>query len=254
MNEKREFENKVAIVFGASRGIGAAAARGFARRGAAVVLAARGLGALEEVAGTIDSEGGSAAVVQCDVTEPEQVESVVDTALSRFGRLDMAFNNAGGNLAYARLAETSVEDFDRTLQVNVRGTFLAMRFEIPAMLDDGGGAIVNTASTAGLQSATGIGAYATAKHGVLGLTKTAALDYAQQNVRVNALAPGAVMTDEFLRGGQRAIDGATAATPMRRIGSPEEVAAAALWLCSSEASFVTGETLVVDGGRLAGAG
>jgi NAD(P)-dependent dehydrogenase (short-subunit alcohol dehydrogenase family) len=249
----RLLEGKVALVTGASRGIGAAAARAFAAEGAAVTLAARDRDALDPIVKEIEADGGRAISVRTDVTDAATVAAAVDATKAEFGRLDAAFNNAGGGHAFGPLAEIDLEEFDDELAVNLRGVFVSMKHEIPAMLEGGGGAIVNNASTAGIQAARGISVYSASKAGVIvGLTKTASLDYAQRGVRINAVAPGSVLTDLMLRGGEKAIAGATAATPMRRIGEPEEVAAAAVWLCSDQASYVTGATLPVDGGRLAG--
>jgi len=248
------FAGRVALVTGASRGIGAAAARAFAGAGAAVALAARDVEALEQLADEIGAGGGRALAVPTDVTDAEAVRRLVDTTVGTFGRLDVAFNNAGGGgRGKAPLAEIPVEDFDAVLDVNLRGVFLAMKYEIPAMLASGGGAIVNTSSTAGLAgAAAGISPYVSAKHGLQGLTKIAALDYAEHGVRVNAVAPGPILTDLLASIGEEGRRRATQAVPMRRLGRPEEVAAAAVWLCSEEAAFVTGATLAIDGGKLAG--
>jgi NAD(P)-dependent dehydrogenase (short-subunit alcohol dehydrogenase family) len=246
-------DGKVAIVTGASRGIGAASALAFADAGARVVLAARTAERLSAVAEQINARGGKALAVPTDVTDPASMEHLVEMTVATFGRLDAAFNNAGANQFPRALAEIPLEDFDIGLRVNLYGVFLAMHFEIPAMLAGGGGAIVNMGSTAGLQGAPGMAAYAAAKHGVVGLTKTAALDYGRRNIRVNALAPGPIenelmaahMTDE-----RRQLIGAR--IPMGRLGTTDEVARTAVWLCTDQASFITGAVLSVDGGRGAG--
>jgi NAD(P)-dependent dehydrogenase (short-subunit alcohol dehydrogenase family) len=239
---------RVAIVTGASRGIGAATARAFAAAGARVALAARDEAAIAGICAEILGAGGQAVAVATDVTLPASVEHLIERTLESFGRLDIAFNNAGQGHRPVPLAEVSIEDFDRTLDVNLRGIFLCLKFEIPAMLLAGGGAIVNMASSAGLSGAPGIGPYMAAKHGVVGLTASAALDYADRNIRVNALAPGPIATHSEMTEALK--DQIGRGVPLGRMGTPEEVAAAAVWLCSEGASFITGTTLRVDGGKL----
>jgi NAD(P)-dependent dehydrogenase (short-subunit alcohol dehydrogenase family) len=240
-------------VTGASRGIGASVARSFAKAGAAVALASRDETALAGVAAQIRAEGGAALVVPTDVSDQAAVASLVEAVLTQFGRLDFACNNAaGGGHRPTPLADVPVEAFDSGLTVTLRGVFLAMKYEIPAMLSSGGGAIVNTSSTAGLQAVGGLAAYVSAKHGLEGLTKVAALDYAAGGIRVNAVAPGPILTDNLARAGEGAQRAAAAAMPMQRVGQPGEVAAVVVWLCSEEASYVTGATVVIDGGKLAG--
>jgi NAD(P)-dependent dehydrogenase (short-subunit alcohol dehydrogenase family) len=241
---------KVAIVTGASRGIGAAAAFAFAQAGAKVVLAARDEEALKRVADRINGAGLVAVSMPTDVTDPLSVENLVDLALEKFHRLDAAFNNAGGGHMPTPLAELDVERFDQALAANARGTFLSMKYEIPAMLETGGGSIVNMSSTAGLQGVNGIAGYVAGKHAVIGLTKAAAMDYAKQNVRVNAVAPGPILTERTV--GVIGPNQAMFAVPVGRVGNREEVSAVAVWLCSDLSSFVTGAVIPVDGGRLAG--
>jgi NAD(P)-dependent dehydrogenase (short-subunit alcohol dehydrogenase family) len=244
---------RVAVVTGASRGIGAAVARALSRAGASVVLAARDERALSEVAEKITAAGGRALAVTTDVTEPVSVRRLVEQALGAYGRLDVAVNNAaGGGHRPTPLADVAIEDYDSAIAVSLRGIFLAMRYEIPAMLDTGGGSIVNMASTAGLDAVGGLAGYVSSKFGVVGLTRTAALDYADRGVRVNALAPGPIRTETLERAGEQVQERVAGTLPMRRLGRPDEVAAAAVWLCSPESSFVTGATLTVDGGLLAG--
>lgn len=244
---------RVAIVTGASRGIGAATARAFARAGASVVLAARDEQALATVADEISATGGRALAVPTDVGDAASVRRLVEQTLGAYGRLDAAVNNAaGGGHRPTPLADVAVADYDSALQVSLRGVFLAMKYEIPAMLDGDGGAIVNMASTAGLEAVGGLAGYVSSKFGVVGLTRTAALDYAGSGVRVNALAPGPILTEQLARAGDQAQRAAAASLPVGRLGRPDEVAAAAVWLCSPESSFVTGATLPVDGGMLAG--
>jgi NAD(P)-dependent dehydrogenase (short-subunit alcohol dehydrogenase family) len=246
-------EGKVALVTGASRGIGASVARAFSRAGAAVALASRDAAALERVAGELNDMGGSALAVPTDVTDPEAVARLVEQTVARFGRLDIACNNAaGGGHPPMPLADVPLDAFDAAFAVNLRGVFLALRAEIPAMLEAGGGAIVNMSSTAGIQAVGGLSAYVSTKHGLEGLTKVAALDYAEHGIRVNAVAPGPILTENLIRAGVDAQAAAAAAMPMRRVGQPDEVADAVVCLCSEEAAFITGTTLVIDGGKLAG--
>jgi NAD(P)-dependent dehydrogenase (short-subunit alcohol dehydrogenase family) len=244
---------KVAIITGASRGIGAASARAFAEAGAAVVLAARDERALVALASEIRDAGGRALAVATDVGEPAAVERLVQQTLDAYGRLDAAFNNAADGHMPTPLADLAVDDFDRAVRGTLRGVFLSMKYEIAAMLASGGGAIVNMSSTAGVEGVRGMSGYAAAKHGVIGLTESAALEYASARVRVNAIAPGPILTERL-----QALDDAQRArvvgsVPMGRIGLPTEVAATAAWLCSDQASFITGATIPIDGGRLAGA-
>jgi NAD(P)-dependent dehydrogenase (short-subunit alcohol dehydrogenase family) len=254
VGERPILEGRVAIITGASRGIGAATSRAFAAAGAAVALAARDEAALASLADQLLAGGGRAIAVPTDVADPASVERLVDRTVGAFGRLDLAFNNAaGGGQGPTPLADLPVDAYDSAIAITLRGVFLSMRYEIPAMLEAGGGAIVNMASTAGLEGVGGLAGYVSAKHGVVGLTKTAALDYADRNLRVNALAPGPVLTDNLERAGEDAQRLAALAMPMRRIGRPEEVAAAVVWLCSDQAAFITGATLPIDGGKLAGA-
>jgi NAD(P)-dependent dehydrogenase (short-subunit alcohol dehydrogenase family) len=251
----REFElaGKVALVTGASRGIGTAVARAFCRAGAAVAVAARDTTRLEQLVDELRGEGGEALAVPTDVSDADQVGRMVERVVGEFARLDLACNNAaGGGHPPTPLAEVPLEAFDSALAVSLRGVFLALRAEIPAMLEAGGGAIVNTSSTAGLQGVGGLAAYVTAKHGLEGLTKVAALDYAADGIRVNAVAPGPILTDNLARAGAAAQEAAAEAMPLQRVGQPAEVAAAVVWLCSDQAAFITGTTLLIDGGRLAG--
>jgi NAD(P)-dependent dehydrogenase (short-subunit alcohol dehydrogenase family) len=250
---ERALQGKVALVTGASRGIGAVTARAFAGAGAAVVLAARDKGALGEQVGQIEQHGGQALAVPTDVADERAVQRLVERTVAAFGRLDVACNNAaGGGRPPTPFADLPVEDFDSAVRITLRGVFLAMKYEIAAMLDADGGAIVNMASTAGLHGVSGLAGYVSSKHAVVGLTKSAALDYAEHGVRVNALAPGPILTDRLAAAGETAQRQAALAMPMQRIGAPEEVAAAAVWLCSAASSFITGAILPIDGGQLAG--
>jgi NAD(P)-dependent dehydrogenase (short-subunit alcohol dehydrogenase family) len=246
-------DGRVAIVTGASRGIGATTARAMARAGAAVALAARDERALSSIAEQITAAGGRALAVPADVAEPASVEGLVARTVDAFGRLDAAFNNAaGGGHLPTRIGEVAIEDFDSMVAIGLRGVFLSLKYEIPAMLEAGGGAIVNMSSTAGLEAVGGLAGYVASKHGVIGLTKTAALEYAEQGVRVNAVAPGSILTERLEEAGEEMQRRAAMAMPIRRVGQPEEVAAAVVWLCSDEASYITGITLPIDGGMLAG--
>lgn len=245
-------EGKVAVVTGASRGIGAAAARAFAAAGAKVVLAARTRDALDAVVTEIQEAGGDGLAVPTDVTDDAAVAALVGRAVEAFGRLDVAFNNAGLGHRPTPLADLTVEQFDEAYAANARGVFLAMKHEIPAMLASGGGAIVNMASTAGVGGAPGMAGYAAAKHAVVGLTETAAIDYGKLGIRVNALAPGPILTENLARADEQVRRQVAEMLPLGRLGTPEDVAAAAVWLCSDQASFVSGATLTVDGGKLAG--
>ena len=244
---------RVALVAGASRGIGAATAEAFGAAGAAVVLGARDMHALESVAKRIESGGGRAIAVRTDVTDVDSMRNLVDQGLAAFGRLDAAFNNAAGGPMPAPLADIDPEEFDVGIATNIRGTFLGMKFQIKAMLaSSGGGAIVNMASIAGLSGTANLAAYVAGKAGIIGLTKVAALDYADQGIRVNVVAPGPILTYHLEAAGPEAQRLAGLSTPMRRTGTAAEVAQTVLWLCSSQSSFITGAVIPIDGGQSAG--
>ncbi len=246
-------EGKVAIITGASRGIGAATARVFSSAGASVALAARNEAALTALAGELSSDGSGAIVIPTDVGDAAAVERLVAKTVDALGRLDVAFNNAaGGGQAPTPLADLPVDAYDSAIAITLRSVFLSMKYEIPAMLETGGGAIVNMSSTAGIEAVGGLAGYVSAKHGVIGLTKTAALEYANQGIRVNAVAPGPILTENLERAGPEMQRRAGMAMPMQRVGQPEEVARAVLWLCSDQASYTTGATLPIEGGKLAG--
>jgi len=245
-------QGKVAIVAGAGRGIGAAAAWALSRAGATVVVAARTSSEIEALEGEIKKSGGSALAIPTDVTVERQVADLVNRSVATFGRLDIAFNNAGAGHRPKPLAEFDLADFEQTISTNLVGMFLAMRYEIPAMLAAGGGAIVNMSSTAGLQGAPGMGPYSAAKHGVIGLTKAAALDYGRSNIRINAIAPGPIVNERMAQLPEEARQHIARSVPLGRLGEVDQVAAAVVWLCSDEAAFVHGAVLAIDGGRLAG--
>jgi len=249
-----EQSEKVALVTGAASGIGRATALAFAQSGVKVVLADIS-DAGEGVASEIGRQTGVAtSFVRCDVSQSPQVEGMVRHAIERFGRIDYAFNNAGTEGMQAATAECSEENFDRTVAIDLKGTWLCMKYEIPQMLKQGGGAIVNCSSIAGVVGFANIPAYVASKHGVIGLTKTAALEYAQANIRVNAVCPGVIrtpMVDRFVGGNVEVMNALIAGEPVGRIGEPSEIADAVLYLCSSRASFVTGIAMAVDGGWVA---
>lgn len=252
MNDAPTLTGKVAVITGASRGIGAVTAKAMAAAGASVALGARDAAALTTVAREITDAGGRALAVPTDVGDPAAVERLVQRTLDEFGRLDLAFNNAaGGGNRPMPLADIPLEAFDSALQVNLRGIFLALKYEIPAMLRSGGGAIVNMSSTGGVRGVPGIGAYVASKHGVVGLTKTAALDYARQNIRINVVVPGPIYTHRLEQLEEPLRQKLAARVPLHRLGEPEEVAATVVWLCSDHSSFLTGATIPIDGGQLA---
>jgi NAD(P)-dependent dehydrogenase (short-subunit alcohol dehydrogenase family) len=243
---------RVALVAGASRGIGAATAESFAAAGAAVVLGARDLQALESVAQRVESAGGRAIAVRTDVADAQSMRNLVDQGLAAFGRLDAAFNNATDGPMPAPLADIDPSEFDRGIATNIRGTFLGMKFQVKAMLRSGGGAIVNMASVAGLTGTANLAAYVAGKAGIIGLTKVAALDYADQGIRANVVAPGPILTHHLQAAGPQAQRLAGLSTPMRRTGTPHEVAQTVVWLCSDQSSFITGAVIPIDGGQSAG--
>jgi NAD(P)-dependent dehydrogenase (short-subunit alcohol dehydrogenase family) len=255
-NDNGSYAGKVAFVTGAGSGIGHATALAFAREGASVVASDISEQNVRDTARRIEELGGRGLAVACDVTRTEELEAALEETIETFGRLDVAFNNAGVENEVKPLADVTEEEWDRTVAINLRGVFLCMKYEVPLMLEQGGGAIVNTSSGAGVKGFEGQAAYVAAKHGVVGLSKAAALDYAPQNVRINAICPGIIdtpMMDRFgggtLEGKERELASAAAAQPIGRAGKSEEIAAAVVWLCSDAASFVVGDAMVVDGGQ-----
>ena len=243
---------KVAIITAASRGIGEVIARRFAAASADIVLAARTRSSLDALAAELQRGGRRAVAVAADVTDSQAMAALVCATLEQFGRLDAAVNNAGGGFSgKTPIAELGEEDFEASLALNLTSVFVAMKHEIPAMIDACGGAIVNMSSGSGSRAHPGMGTYAVAKHGLHGLTKLAALDNAEQGIRGNALAPGPILAGPLAQAPEQFQQAAADSVPMRRIGRPDEVAAAAVWLCSDAASFITGATLPIDGGQLA---
>jgi NAD(P)-dependent dehydrogenase (short-subunit alcohol dehydrogenase family) len=245
------FENKVALVTGAGSGLGLAAAKAFAEAGASVVLADANETAVHSAAAELSARGHKALAIQCDVADDAQVEAMVERTVAAFGRLDAAYNNAGVQNVVADAADATRDDFDRVMSINLRGVWSCMKFELRQMLRQESGAIVNCSSIGGLVGGARRGTYQASKHGVLGLTKSAALDYAARGIRINAICPGIIhtpMLDRMMTTQADALNAMLKDVPIGRLGRPEEIANAVLWLCSPGASFVVGHALTVDGG------
>jgi NAD(P)-dependent dehydrogenase (short-subunit alcohol dehydrogenase family) len=246
------FENKVALVTGAASGLGLATARAFAESGGSVVLADWNEKAVRSAVDEPAAKGHKVLAVRCDVSDDAQIEAMVEQTVATFGGLDAAYNNAGVQNVNAETADAPREDFDRVAAINLRGVWSCMKFELRQMRKQGSGAIVNCSSIGGLVGAPGRGTYHAAKHGVIGLTRSAALEYAANGIRINAVCPGVIrtpMVDQMMAAGQTdALNAMLKDVPIGRLGRPEEVADAVLWLCSPAASLVVGHSLVVDGG------
>ncbi len=247
-------EGKVAVVTGAGGGIGRAASLIFAREGASVVVADIDVVQGEQTAHLIEQAGGKAIFLKCDVSLAADCEALTNAAVVNFGGLHCAFNNAGVEGAASKLADATEENFMLNYRVNILGVFLCMKYQIKQMLVQGGGAIVNTASDAGLIGVKNLGQYSAAKHAVIGLTKSAALDYATKSIRINAVCPGPIRTpmlERLFDESPRIADAMIAAQPVKRLGEPSEIGDAAVYLCSDAASYITGHALPVDGGYMA---
>ncbi len=241
---------KVILVTGASRGIGEESARIFSRMGASTILVARDTNKINGIVKELKEAGAEASGFAADVRDYSSVEGAVRMTIENYGKLNGAFNNAGSGHMPRKLADLSVDDFAAAISVNLIGTFNSMKTEIPALLGSGGGSIVNMSSTAGIQGVRGMSAYAPAKEGIIGLTKSSALDYSRESIRINAIAPGPISTHRL--SDPAIVEQMRPAVTMYRTGKQSEVALAAAFLLSDMSSFVTGETLIVDGGRMAG--
>ena len=248
MARNARFTNKVVFITGAASGIGRAAALAFAAEGARLAILDRSADALEAVQASTKGAGGEVLSIAADVSSPDQIEAAIQQTISRFERLDIAFNNAGVENKAAPVHETDLAEWDRIIGINLRGTFVCMKYELAQMVKQGGGVVVNTSSGAGIRGVAGGASYAASKHAIIGLTRSAALDYAKQNICVNAVLPGNIetpMMDRFTGGDiQKAID----LEPVGRLGKPEEIAEAVLWMASDLGGFVTGAATVIDGG------
>lgn len=246
-------EGKASVVTGGGSGLGQASAVALAQAGATVTIADVDDAGGNETVALIQKDGGDAEFVHADVTQPDEVEGLIAKAVERWGHLDCAVNNAGTTGPNGFTADYTLDDWNRTIGLNLTGVFLCMKYEIPAMLAGDGGSIVNMSSGAGLMGFAGLPAYVASKHGVVGITRAAALEYAQQGIRVNCICPGSTRTpmlEGFMGGDPKIERMMTAGVPLGRLGRPEEIAAAVAWLCSDAASFVLGHAMAVDGGSV----
>lgn len=251
MNNPLDFSGKVALVTGAASGMGLATAQAFAEAGAAVVLADFREDAVKTSAQKLVESGLKAIALRCDVSDDAQVAAMVDRTIAEFDRLDAAFNNAGVMARIMPTAETTREEWDRVIGINLRGVWSCMKYELRQMVRQGRGAIVNNASVGALTGNPGIGSYIASKHGVVGLTRTAALEYIQRGIRVNAVNPGLIDTQiarDVVSGDEQAYAAIAKSVPIGRPGTPKEIASVVLWLCSPGASYVVGHAITVDGG------
>ncbi len=251
---KFQFKDKVAFVTGGSTGIGRATALAFAESGATVIVADVNDDAGTQTVRMIEKIGGSSVFIKCNVADPADVKAAIDKTVSLYGRLDFAFNNAGIEGTSASTVDCSEENWQKVIDINLKGVWLCMKYQIPQMIKQGGGSIVNCASIAGVVGFMGSPAYVASKHGIVGLTKTAALEFVKSNVRINAVCPGVIQTpmiDRFIEGNAEAQGLLTAGEPIGRVGQPNEIASAVLWLCTEGAAFVVGHPMVIDGGWVA---
>ncbi len=250
-----DFEGKVVLVTGGSSGIGQVTALAFAHKNATVIVSDINIEGGENTIKLIKSKGRNASFIKADVSQKSEVKSLIKDVINKFGRLDYAFNNAGIDNPPKLLTKLREKTWDRVINVNLKGVWLCMKYEIPQMVKQGGGAIVNMSSTAGIDGQYGMSIYSASKHGVLGLTKSAAIEFASKNVRINAVCPGLIKTpilNTLFENIPNFEVRAKKEHPIGRIGNPKEVADAVVWLCSQEASFITGHALSIDGGILAG--
>jgi NAD(P)-dependent dehydrogenase (short-subunit alcohol dehydrogenase family) len=251
----KQFDGKVAVITGGASGIGRATALAFAAEGAQIIVSDVAVDGGQETVQLIEQAGGEARFIKADVTEAEEVEALVQGAVATYGRLDFGINNAGVGGQWGRVSDCDLAGWEQVIKVNLNGVFYCMHYELKQMLQQGGGAIVNTASIAGLRGLIFSSAYSASKHGVIGLTKAAALEYARKNIRINAVCPAFTQTPMFEQ--LTSIDPTYEEKlkrniPMKRFGAPSEIAEAILWLCSDASGFMTGQALPLDGGMTAG--
>lgn len=251
--EKRMYEGKVVLVTGTTSGMGRTTAIAFAKEGAKVITAARRDERGRQLVEEITAQGGYATWVKTDIRNPEEIDALFQTIKAKYGRLDIAFNNAGVSVPYnPPTHKTTVEEWDYVQEINVRGTWLCMKHEIDMMLEQGGGVILNTASMLGVTADFGLSQYCASKHAMLGLVKTAALEFAPKGIRINAICPGPIDTEMVAKSAEHVnnlVQIMSDNTPLRRMGNPEEITTAVLWLCSDEAAYMIGKELLVDGGK-----